>query len=89
MGAGMVRMKKKRGDVTFMTAIQDKVPMHMWTSHKPDVSHLRVFGSISYANIPKKVCEGKLEVTSVKCRLLGRWANESKATGWRTSRHVH
>jgi hypothetical protein len=60
------------------SAILDKVPMHVWTSRKPDVSPLRVFGSIAYANILKKVRQGKLEVTSVKCRLLGWWANESK-----------
>src|SRR6202043_4055827 len=36
------------------------------------------FGSIAYANIPKKVRGGKLEATSVKCRLLGWWADETK-----------
>jgi hypothetical protein len=59
-------------------AISDKVPMHVWTGHKPDVSHLRVFGSTAFANIPKKIRGGKLEVTSVKCRLLGWWENETK-----------
>jgi hypothetical protein len=29
------------------STIQDKVPMHMWTGHKPDVSHLCVFRSMS------------------------------------------
>jgi hypothetical protein len=47
------------------SVIQDCVPVHGWTGHKPDVSHLHVFGSTAYVNIPKKLCQGKLEVTSV------------------------
>jgi len=35
--------------------LDEKVPYHAWTNWKPDVSHLRIFGSITYANIPKKV----------------------------------
>jgi len=54
------------------------VPYTKWTGHKPDVSHLRVFGSIGYANIPKKIRGGKLAATSVKCRLLGWAADETK-----------
>jgi hypothetical protein len=60
------------------SAIQDRVPAHVWTGHKPDVSHLCVFGSTTYVNIPKKLCQGKLEVTSIKCRLLGWWKHETK-----------
>jgi hypothetical protein len=33
---------------------------------------------IAYANIPKKIRSGKLEVTTVKCRLLGWWVDETK-----------
>jgi hypothetical protein len=58
--------------------LNEKVPYHAWTKWKPDVSHLRIFGSIAYANIPKKVQGGKLEVTSRKCQLLGYWADETK-----------
>jgi transposase InsO family protein len=58
--------------------LPDKVPIHAWTGQKPDVSHLCIFGSIAYANIPKKVRGGKLEATLRKCRLLGWWANETK-----------
>src|ERR1700731_3642371 len=60
------------------SAIPGKVPYEVWTGRKPDVSHLRVFGSIAYANIPKKVRGGKLEATAVKCRMLGWWADETK-----------
>ena len=31
------------------------VPYQAWTGRKPDISHLRVFGSITYINIPKKI----------------------------------
>jgi hypothetical protein len=58
--------------------LKDKVPYHAWTNQKPDVSHLRILGSIGYANIPKKLRGGKLEITSVKCRMLGWWADETK-----------
>jgi hypothetical protein len=51
-------------------ALDDKVLYYAWTNSKPDVSHLRVFGSIAYANIPKKVCGGKLE-------LIIYWADET------------
>jgi hypothetical protein len=60
------------------SGLEGKVPYHAWTGRKPDVSHLRVFGSIGYANIPKKVRGGKLEPTAAKCRLLGWWAEETK-----------
>jgi hypothetical protein len=37
------------------SAIQDRIPAHVWTGRKLDVSHLRVFGSTAYINIPKKL----------------------------------
>jgi hypothetical protein len=60
------------------STIQDRVPAHVWTGRKLDVSHLRVFGSTAYVNIPKKLRQGKLEVMSIKCRLLGWWEHETK-----------
>jgi hypothetical protein len=60
------------------SAIQDRIPVHVWTGHKPDVSHLHVSGSTIYVNIPKKLCQGKLEVMSIKCRLLCWWEHETK-----------
>ena len=64
--------------LTHTSALDNIVPAHAWSGTKPDVSHLRIFGSVAYANIPKKVRGGKLEVTSIKCRLLGWWADETK-----------
>ena len=40
--------------------------------------HLQVFGSAAYTNIPKEICGGKLEATTVKCCLLGWWSDETK-----------
>jgi len=54
------------------------VPMQAWSGKKPDISHLRIFGSVAYVNIPKKLHGGKLEVTLLKCWLLGWWADETK-----------
>ncbi|KAJ3485148.1 hypothetical protein NLI96_g5163 [Meripilus lineatus] len=65
-------------NVTFTSALKDKVPDHAWTGRKPDISHLRIFGSVGYVHIPKKVRGGKLEETAIKCRLLGWWAEETK-----------
>jgi hypothetical protein len=33
------------------SALPNVVPYEAWTGRKPDVSHLRVFGSVAYANI--------------------------------------
>jgi transposase InsO family protein len=60
------------------SGLKDKVPLEGWTNRKASVGHLRVFGSIGYVTIPKKVRGGKLEPTSVKCRLLGWMEDETK-----------
>jgi len=59
-------------------ALSGIISLEAWTDKKPDVSHLRIFSSVTYVNILKKLHGGKLEVTSMKCRLLGWWANETK-----------
>jgi len=43
------------------TGLQGVVLYEVWTSHKPYVSHLHVFGSLGWAHIPKQVQRGKLE----------------------------
>src|ERR1700731_2867170 len=58
--------------------LADVIPCGAWTGQKPDVLHLRIFGSICYANIPKKVHGGKLALTATKCHLLGWYVDESK-----------
>ncbi len=65
-------------NVSYTSALNGMVPEHAWSSRKPDISHLRIFGSTAYVNIPKKLRGGKLEATSVQCRLLGWWEGETK-----------
>ena len=43
-----------------------EVPDHAWYDCKPNISHLRIFGSLAYVNILKKLRGGKLEATSNK-----------------------
>ena len=64
--------------LTHTSALDNIVPAHAWSGTKPDVSYLQIFGSVAYANILKKVHGGKLEFTSIKCHLLGWWADEMK-----------
>ena len=42
----------------------------MWHHEKPDVSHLRIFGTIAYIHIPKAE-RRKLESKSLKCYFVG------------------
>jgi len=64
--------------LTHTSALNGIVPQEAWSGQKPDISHLRVFGSVCFANIPKKLRGGKLEETSIKCRLMGWWVDEAK-----------
>ena len=63
---------------TYTAPLKKIVPLEAWSGKRLDISHLRIFGSIVYVNILKKHHGGKLEVTSITCRLLGWWANETK-----------
>lgn len=54
----------------------DRTPTEAWSGRKPSVKHLRVFGSVCYAQIPKEKRQ-KLDETSVKCILVG-YSNMSK-----------
>src|ERR1700722_18658096 len=56
---------------------EGKSPQELWTGAKPDLSRLRVFGSICYAHITDDT-RSKLDANSVKCRMLG-YAEDSKA----------
>jgi len=58
--------------------LNDVVPYKAWTGRKPDVSHLRVFGSLGWAHVPRQVHRGKLESQAVKVQMLGWWVDEAK-----------
>ena len=49
---------------------RDKTPIELLTGTKPDVSHLRIFGTSCYALIPKQL-RNKLAPTSEPGRLIG------------------
>jgi transposase InsO family protein len=60
------------------SSLKEKVPYEAWTGRKPDVSHLRIFGSLGWAHVPKEVQHGKLESRAVRVRMLGWWTDEAK-----------
>ena len=51
-------------------AVKDKTPYEAWSGDRPNVKHLRVFGCIAYAYVPKDERK-KLDSKSRKCILLG------------------
>lgn len=59
-------------------ALQSGTPYEHWHSHKPDVSHLRVYGCISYVHI-KKDQRKQLQSHTQKCVFIGYPANYK---GW-------
>ena len=54
------------------------MPYEAWTSCKPNVSHLQIFGSLGWVHIPKQVWKGKLESRIVKVHLLEWWTDKAK-----------
>ena len=50
--------------------MEDKTPYEAWSGDRPNVKHLRVFGCIAYAHVPKDERK-KLDSKSRKCILLG------------------
>ncbi|CAL5325451.1 unnamed protein product [Camellia sinensis] len=60
-------------------ALKDKTPFEAWSGRKPSVNHLKVFGSICYAHVPKEV-RHKLDENSKKCIFVG---YSSKSKGYR------
>lgn len=51
-------------------SLKSKTPQEAWTTYKPSVGHLRVFGCIAYAKVPE-ANRTKLEDKGVKCILIG------------------
>jgi len=64
--------------LTLTSGLKEIVPYEAWTRHKPNVSHLHIFGSLSWAHVSKQVRKGKLESRAVKVQLLGWWTDETK-----------
>ena len=54
-----------------MRRIGDKVSVHeLYLGTKPNVQHLRVFGSIAYVHVPKEK-QRQLDAKAEKCILVG------------------
>ena len=51
-------------------AVEDKTPFEAWSGRKPSVNHLRVFGSICFAYVPKELRQ-KLDESSERCIFVG------------------
>lgn len=49
---------------------KNKTPAEIWYKSKPDLSHIKIFGSICYNYIPKQN-RTKLESKAIKCIMLG------------------
>jgi hypothetical protein len=64
-------------NITPTCALKDQTPDKAYSSNKPDVSSLRVFGSRAFDHIPDKH-HTKLGAKSLKCTLLG-YAPQCKA----------
>ena len=52
------------------SVLEDKTPKEVWTSKKPSLSHLRVFGCVAYVHVPKEK-RTKLDSKSKKCIFIG------------------
>ena len=49
---------------------QDKTPFELWNEQQPDLSNLRIIGTIAYAYTPNQGRK-KLDTQSQKCFLVG------------------
>ena len=50
---------------------QAVTPEHAWTGHKPNVSHLRIFGSDCYRHVADSERGGKMGAKAMPCILVG------------------
>ena len=57
-------------------AVRNITPYELWFQRKPNVSHLKVFGWITYALIDENV-QGKMNYKSEKCNFIC-YSNEIK-----------
>lgn len=63
-----------------------KTPAEIWFKQKPDLSHLRIFGSECYNHIP--ACNrSKLEAKSTKCIMFGYGASMGTYRLWELNRN--
>lgn len=58
-------------------SVKNVTPQDAWSGHKPSIKHLKVFGCIAYAQIPKEKRK-KLDDRGEKCIFIG-YSENSKA----------
>jgi transposase InsO family protein len=58
-------------------AIKDMTPEEAWSGSKPDVSHLRIFGTRAFVHVPKER-RSKLDPKTMQCIMVG-YCEGSKA----------
>ena len=58
-------------------SMMKKVPEESWPGMSCNISHLRVFGCVAYAHVPKEI-KGKLDDKSDEC-IFTSYSEESKA----------
>ncbi|KAJ0735425.1 putative RNA-directed DNA polymerase [Helianthus annuus] len=58
-------------------SVPNKTPQEVWSGNKPSIGHLRVFGCVAYAHIPKQY-RGKLDDKAEKAIFVG-YSEHSKA----------
>ena len=56
-------------------------PHELWYGQKPNISHLRIFGSVAFVHIPK-VNRRKLDPKSIKCFFVGYAINQKAYRCW-------
>jgi hypothetical protein len=54
--------------------LKNMTPEEAWSKNKPDVSHLRVFGSKAFVHVPDSQ-QSKLGAKSLTCTFLGQATN--------------
>ena len=52
------------------SALEDRSPQEVWTSKKPSLSHLRVFGCDAFVHVPKEK-RTKLDSKFERCSFIG------------------
>ncbi|KAL3534237.1 hypothetical protein ACH5RR_002698 [Cinchona calisaya] len=57
-------------------AVWNQTPLEAWSGRKPSVNHLKIFGSVCYAHIPKEK-RYKLDEVGEKCIFVG-YSSQSK-----------
>ena len=50
--------------------VQDKIPEEAWSGTKTSVSHLRIFGFVSFVHIPEEL-QRKIDKKSERCIFTG------------------